>query len=216
MTDNSSGAKSPLFKPAAGGGWIFRAPKLFGGGEAPHYLVDDAQKDRIDAILRPRRPLLVLTFFVLAIVGWAAVAATLVWALGWVHDKLTTGDNLLIIFLTVVSIALGLLVALYVNLSIQRRRLEPVLKEARPTSERISMAEVGENLKKATTLRQSLVICVVSTVASLAGVMNILLRVSARHGLSDVQIYVWAFVAIVFGFQAVRAFRAVIEKAGER
>lgn len=216
MTDTPNGAKSPLFKPSAGGGWLFRAPSLFGTGAAPHYLVDDAQKARIEAILRPRRPKLVLTLFVVAIFAWGLAAATLVWSLGWVHDKLTAGDHLLIILLTIVSIALGLLVALYVNIGVQRRRLEPALKEARPTTERISMAEVGENIRKATTLKQSLVICVASTVASLAGVMNVLLHVSARHGLSDVQIYVWAFVAIVFGFQAARAFRAVLEKARQR
>ena len=32
-------------------GWIFRAPRLFGLGPQPHFLVDDGQKGKIDFVL---------------------------------------------------------------------------------------------------------------------------------------------------------------------
>jgi hypothetical protein len=45
-----------FFKPAAGGGFVFQAPKPWLFGEAHHYLVNETQKTEILTIIAPNVP----------------------------------------------------------------------------------------------------------------------------------------------------------------
>ena len=51
-------------------GWIFRAPTLFGLGPRPHFLLDDAQKAKIDFVLAIYFPVAIA--FMLLPLAWIA------------------------------------------------------------------------------------------------------------------------------------------------
>ena len=55
MAKPSDSLKGALFR-AVPGGWVFRSPNPWVFGDTPHYLVNDAQKAQIEAIVAPRRP----------------------------------------------------------------------------------------------------------------------------------------------------------------
>ncbi len=206
-------SKSALFKPALGGGWIFRAPSPWLFGDVPHYLVNDAQKAQIGTILERRlKPALLATVLILAIFGWVFAASSLVWALGSGQDNPTAGDIIAMVLLIVTPIA----IALPLTGWIQRRRLQPVLKDLPLTTERISLAEVNQSMKNVSTVKQSLLACIVSVVACVGGLSAAGMRLAAKHGFLDGQMMVWTFVAIVFAFQAVRWYRIILTKVGER
>ena len=70
-----------LFKPAAGGDFVFQAPKPWLFGEAHNYLVNEAQKAEILTIMAPNVPVwrraAIIGAFVLGPVLWALAIATL-------------------------------------------------------------------------------------------------------------------------------------------
>jgi hypothetical protein len=210
MTRPSS--QSALFKPASGGGWIFRAPSPWLFGDVPHYLVNDVQKAQIDTILEPRlKPVLLASVVILAIFGWVFAASALVWALGSGQDNPSAGDIIAMVVLIVTPLAGALPLAGW----IQRHRLQPVLKDLPLTTERISLAEINQSLKNVSTIKQSLQACIVSVFACVAGLSAAGMRLATRHGLLDGQMMVWTFVAIIFGFQVVRWYRIILTKVGE-
>jgi hypothetical protein len=206
-------SKSALFKPASGGGWIFRAPSPWLFGDVPHYIVNDTQKAQIETILEPRlKPALLATVLILAIIGWVFAASGLVWAFDSGQDDRTAGDIIAMLVLIVTPIA----AALPLTGWIQRRRLQPVLKELPLTTERISLAEVSQSLTNVSTVKQSLLACIASVVACAGGLSAAGMHLAANHGFLDGQMMVWTFMAIVFGFQAVRWYRIILTKVGER
>ena len=79
MDNGSERPKSVMFKPVAGG-WVYRAPNPWVFGDAPHYLVNDAQKVQIEAIIVPRRPVLFGAMLVGGIVAWVFALVGIVWA----------------------------------------------------------------------------------------------------------------------------------------
>jgi hypothetical protein len=206
-------SKSALFKPASGGGWIFRAPSPWLFGDVPHYIVNDTQKAQIETILEPRlKPALLATVLILAIFGWVFAASGLVWALDSGQDDRTAGDIIAMAVLIVTPIAAGLPLTGW----IQRRRLQPVLKELPLTTERISLAEVSQSITNVSTVKQSLLACIASVFACAGGLSAAGMHLVANHGFLDGQMMVWTFMAIVFGFQAVRWYRIILTKVGER
>src|ERR1700688_3440008 len=107
MAEPSS--QSALFKPASGGGWIFRAPSPWLFGDVPHYFVNDAEKAQIDTILEPRlKPALLATVLILAIFGWVLAASGLVAVLGSGQDYITAGDIIAMVVLIVTPLAAAL------------------------------------------------------------------------------------------------------------
>jgi hypothetical protein len=60
------------------GGYVFRAPNPQVFGRSDHYLVDEAQRDKIVAIMTPRRPKLLLGAWVGGC--FLAVAAAVTWS----------------------------------------------------------------------------------------------------------------------------------------
>jgi hypothetical protein len=206
-------SKSVLFKPASGGGWIFRAPSPWLFGDVPHYVVNDAQKAQIEAILEPRlKPALLATVLILAIFAWVFAVAGLVWALGSGQDNLTASEMIAMVVLILAPIAAGLPLAGW----IQRRRLQPVLKNLPLTTEHISLAELNQSMKNVSTVKQSLLALIASVVACVGGLSAAGTRLATKHGFLDGQTIVWTLVAIVFGFQAVRWYRIILTKAAER
>jgi hypothetical protein len=208
MSDAVNKIKAATFKPVAGG-WVYRAPNPWVFGDAPHYLVNDAQKTQIEAIIVPTRPMLFATILVGGIFGWVIAVTTFLWAFSG-HEEPTRGDLGIMIAL----IAIPMLAILPVAGLIQRHRLSPVLAAVPLTTERISYAEMNQNVQRATPLKQSLNACIASIFACFAATVAILVHVSARH-FFDAYVALWGFVAITFGSVAVVWYRRVLRKAEE-
>ena len=57
MTDMRTQIAAEMFKPVPGG-YVFREPYRWPFTQSPHYLVNEAQKDRLLAMTAPKRPIL--------------------------------------------------------------------------------------------------------------------------------------------------------------
>ena len=207
MATASGGMKSALFK-AVPRGWVFRSPNPWVFGDTPHYLVNDAQKAQIEAIVVPRRPAVVGALLIGALLAWAIAVATFMWAFTGPGDP-TPGD----IGLMIILIIIPLLALLPAAGFVQRRRLRPVLAAARLTHERISYAEVRQNVRAGTPLKQSLNALVASLFAFFAAAFAVLLHLVTRHFVFDAYVALWGFVSIQFGFASLTWYREVLRKA---
>jgi hypothetical protein len=103
------------FEPVPGG-WIYRAPNPRVFGEAPRYLVNDAQKAEIEAIVAPRRSPLVSVILIMGMVAWH-------WRF-WLRGRLPTVFDLLGM---IVLMAAPVLIGVPLSAWIQRRRVAAVL-----------------------------------------------------------------------------------------
>src|SRR5271163_2110076 len=118
-----------LFKPAAGGGFVFQAPKPWLFGQARNYLVNEAQKAEILTIMAPAMPpwrrAALIGAFILGPVLWALAIATLMWAVSD-HDEPTGGDVAMMIVLIAVPILLALYLAIVSTTQGKLAKLAPM------------------------------------------------------------------------------------------
>ena len=207
MATASDSVKYALFRPTSDG-WVFRSPNPWVFGDTPHYLVNDAQKAQIEAIIAPR-PRVVVAVLVAGLVAWILLLATFMWTFSG-HEDPTPGDFGVMVFLTF----LALFAVLPVAGLIQRRRLTPVLAGAPLTTERITYAELQQKVRAATPLKQSLNALVASLFACLAAFFAVLIYVATKHFVLDFYVALWGFVAISFGIASFQWYRQVLRKAG--
>lgn len=211
---NVAEVEAVLFKRAAGG-YVFQAPNPWVFGRSSRYLVNDAQKAELLAIILPRRPIRRIAAITVGILLWALAASTIVWAVS-AHDQPTASDAFAIFALIAVPIFLALLVALQRNL----RRMRPVLAGAPRTEERITRRELRAAMANAVSLRRSLSIGALWTTTCLLQIFTLVIR-NARHPLfDDVQSYLNFTTAIVAAglatYYLVLAIRKVRQPAAER
>jgi hypothetical protein len=209
MSDGRNSLKAATFKPVSGG-WIYRAPNPWVFGDAPHYFVNEAQKAQIEALIAPRRPILFVILLLGGIFGWVIAVTTFLWAFSG-HENPTTGDLAIMIAL----IGIPMLALLPVAGLIQRHRMAPILATAPLTSERISYAEISQNIRRATPLKQSLHACIASIFACFAASAAALVHLSTRHFVLDAYVALWGFVAITFGSVSIVWYRRTVRKAAE-
>ena len=200
---------SPLFK-RVGDRWLYRSPNPWVFGDSPHYLINDAQKTQIEAILLPRSPILLAVILVGGIIGWAVAVSTFMWAFSG-HENPTPIDLAIMVALIVGP----MLAILPVVGLIQRRRVAPFLVGSPLTEERISYAELKQNVQATTPLVQLLNACIASLFASFAATTTILLHLVTRHFVFDSYVALWGFVAITFGVLTVVWYRRVLSKVAD-
>jgi hypothetical protein len=167
---NVAEIEAALFKQV-GGGWVFQAPNPWVFGRTSRYLVNEAQKAELLAIVTPRRPILRIAAITAGILVWAVAASTIVWAVSS-HDEPTVTDALAIFALVVVPIFLALVFALQRNL----RRMQRVLTGAPRTEERITPRELRHAMANAVSLRRSLLIGALWAVTCLFQVSSLVIR----------------------------------------
>jgi hypothetical protein len=209
MSEGPNSLKVATFKPVPGG-WIYRAPNPWVFGDVPHYFVNEAQKAQIEALIVPRWPVLSVVLLLGGIFGWVIAVTTFLWAFSG-HENPTTGDLAIMIAL----IGIPMLAILPVAGLIQTHRLAPILATARLTTERISYAEISQNIRRSTPLKQSLNACIASVFACCSASVTALLHLSARHFVFDAYVALWGFVAITFGSVSVVWYRRALRKANE-
>jgi len=205
----SDRTKSVMFKPVSGG-WVYRAPNPWVFGDTPHYLVNEAQKAQIEAIIVPRRPVLFAAALVAGIIAWVVAVATIIWAFGSGHDDPSAGD---LVAMTVL-IVFPMLAAVPFAAWIQRRRLQPILAGLPLTDERITFA-MRQRAETASTLKQSLIACIASVFACFAAIGAALVHLVVKHSGFDGTVILWTVSAIFWGYVAVVWYRITLRKAGE-
>ena len=133
-----------VFKPAAGGGFVFQAPKPWLFGEAHHYLVNEAQKTEILTIIAPNVPAwrrnAIIGAFILCPLLWAIAIATLMWAVSD-HDELTGRDAVEMIVLILIPLLLALFLAIAWTEQAKLAKLAPLIARLPPTEEQITAAD---------------------------------------------------------------------------
>jgi hypothetical protein len=206
MTTPTGTLKSALFR-ATSDGWVFRSPNPWVFGDTPHYLVNDAQKARIEAIVTPK-PVVVGVLVAGGIIAWTVLVVTFLWAITG-HQEPTPADIVLMVILILVP---ALCILPIVGL-IQRHRLAPVLEGVPLTNERISNAELQKNVRAATPIKHSLNALVASLFAFFAALFAVLTHMASRHFAIDSHVALWSFVALAFGFASVVWYRQVLSKA---
>ena len=88
---NAGEIEAVLFKKVEGG-YVFQQPNPWLFGRSSRYLVSEAQKAALLAIIMPRRPVLRIAIITIGVLLWAVAVSTAVWAFGSGHDNPTTGD----------------------------------------------------------------------------------------------------------------------------
>lgn len=207
---NAAEIQAVLFKPV-GDRFVFQAPNPWVFGRKSRYLVTEAQKQELLAIVTPRRPVLRVAVIAVAILLWTVAVATMCWAVS-PHDDPTAIDVLVMSALIIVPIFGALIVALQRNL----RRMQPILAGAPRTEERITQSELRQAMAKAISLRRSLILGAAWTGIGLLQVFNLVIR-NGRHPLfSDVQSYLNAFTLIIATGLAVYYFVLAVRKLRQK
>ena len=199
-----------LFKPV-GDRFVFQAPNPWVFGRKSRYLVTDAQKQELLAIVTPRRPMVRIAVITAAILLWTVAVATICWAVS-PHDDPTALDALVMAVLIILPIFGALIVALQRNL----RRMQPILAGAPRTEERITHSELRQAMTKAISLRRSLILGAVWTGISLLQIFNLVIRNGRHPFFSDVQSYLNAFTLIIATGLAAYYFVIAIRKLRQK
>jgi hypothetical protein len=199
-----------LFKKF-GDRYVFQAPNPWAFGRKSRYLVTDAQKQELLAIVMPRRPVVRIAAITIGILLWTAAASTIMWAVS-PHADPTVSDAVAMFVLILVPIFLALVVALQRNL----RRMQPILAGAPRTEERITHHELRQAMTRAISPRRALLLGALWTVTCGSQVFILVIR-NARHPLlSDVQSYLNLFTATVAAglvvYYLVVAIRKIMQK----
>ena len=124
-----------MFKPA-GDRYVFQAPSRWVFGRTCRYLVTDAQKQDLLAIVAPPRPGLRVAMIVAVILGWTIAVSSFMWMVS-PHDEPTAADVLVMAVLILGPLFLAFALMLRQKL----RRMQPILAGAPQTDERITPQE---------------------------------------------------------------------------
>ena len=207
---NAGEIQSVLFKQVPGG-YVFQQPNPWVLGRSSRYLVNEAQKAALLAIVTPRRPVLRGAVILAGVLLWAVTASLLVWAFSS-HDEPTTLDVLAIVVLIVGPMLAALIVALQRNL----RRMRSILAGAPRTDERITSGELRRAMADAMSMKRALLIAAIWFFTCLMQVAGLVIR-NARHPLfSDAQSFISLFVAIVAAGLVLQYFLIALRKLSKR
>lgn len=132
MSDYREPIVLTLFKQVSDG-YVFRAPSPWVVGPARHYLVNEAQKTEIMAILMPPRPMLRVAALVIPLTLWLLVFTQVVVRFGFDLAHVTSRDIFVMCGLFVVPLVAILQVFHWWNL----RLLRPVLADLPRTTAKI-------------------------------------------------------------------------------
>jgi hypothetical protein len=183
---------------AVPGGYVFRMPNPWLFGKPDHYLVSEAQKTELLAILTPRRPALriFLAFVLVALAGSAMVFLLRTFGSG--QNALTVGDHMIMVAVALVAVA----AANAIDRIRGRRRVERITAQLPRTNEAISYCDRHHAMLGATPFRLKVTMLLVS---------GLLSAMQLRSWSSDAD-PVAAVGAIVFGLLALHEAFTLVQK----
>jgi hypothetical protein len=180
-----------LFKPVPGG-YLYQSANPWVFGPTGRYVVNEAQKAELLAIIMPRRPrlrIVLVTLFFLVII---AAATGLMWAITG-HDEPTTMDILALLGLSLGGVYLALVMAVRRNL----RRTRPIIAGLPRSEERITHSEIRKAMADAMSLKRSLLIAMCWTVTLASQCFTLAIRNGQHPLFGDAQSYLVAFGAFM-------------------
>jgi len=189
--------ESVLFKPVPGG-FIYQAPNPWVFGRMRRYIVNDAQKAALLAIVTPPRPALRIIVITATILAWTGVVSTGMWVLSG-HDNPTAIDFAIMMAMILVPIYLAWVAFLQRNL----RRMQPILAGAPRTEERITNRELRRAMTNAMSLRKTLLLGGLWIFSCATQMFGLVIR-DAHHPLfSDLQSNLSVFLVVLSAALAV-------------
>jgi hypothetical protein len=198
-----------LFKQVPGG-YVFQQPNPWVFGRSSRYLVSEAQKAALLAIITPRRPILKAVVILAGILLWVAAVAIAMAFFG--HDEPTASDIVAMMVLIAVPMFAALVVALQHNL----RRMRSVIADAPRTEERITHAEVRKAMANAMSVKRALLFGAFWTVLSSVQVYLLVIRNATHPLFSDAPSFINLYLVILFAGVAVHYFVIALRKVRQK
>ena len=187
-------------------GYLFHAPNPWLFGRARFYLVNDAQKAQLLAIVTARSQ---AVFWVALVALIGASTAALTYGSG--HDNPTVTDILVMLAM----IPIWIYAALLVSIGPTARRLQPLLAGLPPTDQRITAVDLRKAVRKTVSFGQYIALGVSQAIMS-AGFVGLVWQQTDGGRVSVFQdggVLVFVFVAIVFLVSSLSFLVAAIDKA---
>jgi len=188
---NTSEIEAVLFK-RSGDRYVYQSPNPWVFGPSKRYIVTEAQKAELIALIAARRPKQRIALVTAGILFWAAATGLIAWALS-PHDNPSALDAYAILALVVIPLYLAWVVALHRQL----RRIHPVIAEAPRTQELIARSELRKAMTDAMSLRKSLLLALTWAFTSATQVWALVMRNWQHPLFSDVQSYFNTFSAML-------------------
>lgn len=152
-----------IFKPTAGG-FVYRAPAPWVFGQARNYVVDDAQKSEILAIMMPDMPAWRRAAVIAALIGipilWVFAVTALMWALSG-HDEPTGRDLLALLLLVLVPLVAAAYAALAWNARMKLAKLAPLIARLTPSDDAITNTDLRRGMIRATSFGSLLAVILI-------------------------------------------------------
>jgi hypothetical protein len=202
MADNR---EAIMFKQVPDG-YVFRAPNPFVFGRARFYLVNEAQKAQLLAVITARNTAMYFWLVVLVLIA----AGTGALAYGTGHDDPTVSDVVIMMAL----IPLWLYAAVLVSLYPTARKLEPLLAGLQRTDQSITSADLRKAARKTISFRNYLALGISQAALSAAFIIMVVQKTSGGHVavLQDSGTLLFVFNAACFAFSSICFLIAALNK----
>ena len=141
-------------------GYVFREPYPWPFTQSPHYLVNEAQRDKLLAITVPKRPILWQIALWGALCLMVVGSGFVVWAFTR-HENPTLIDFISMLVLTFVQVVVTLLILRWRKL----RELRPILANLPTTDLRITRSDMQRQTINATSTKQLILLGAINVMA---------------------------------------------------
>jgi tetratricopeptide (TPR) repeat protein len=214
VTQSNDLRNSFLFFKQVPEGYVFRAPNPWIFGHADHYLVSEAQRDAIAAILLPRRTALGQAKSIAIVAGAIlALCAGLGGIIFLVSDWLSEIGNVALIVGTMTATILLLFCAVHFATRRNLRRVQPILAGAQRTGQQITNAEIQKGARERVSLKQA---WLTALAFGAIGLCQLAVLVFDRNQklpfFSDTQVFGPMLQMVLFTFLATASFRTALKK----
>lgn len=202
MTDTRTQMAAALFMPVQNG-YVFREPYPWPFTQSPHYLVNEAQRDKLLAIIVPKRPILWQAALWGAFCLMVAFSGFMVWAFAR-HTNPTLMDIISMLVLTFVQVVVALLILRWRKL----RELRPILASLPTTDLRITRSDMRRQTTSAMSIRQLILLGVINVIAC----SSLLISGIIFLVLGQTQAVLLFVGALLFGAVAIVYYRRLIDR----
>ena len=196
------------------GGYVYRAPALWLFSKPRHYRVSGQQKRQIEALL-PQTTRNPGRWVWIWLIGAVIVVAALLVAISMiVPDYRFTGS--VFVFSAILA---GAVLVLHLWSKAKLKTLQPILANAEPTDEQISLVEIRQGLVKPQTYKQTRRAGVIQGLMALgfagAVMIMVLMRQQPNSFFSDTTAFMFVFYALIMGMSSASSFQAALIKKKE-
>ncbi|CAN7403145.1 hypothetical protein LJR220_003611 [Bradyrhizobium sp. LjRoot220] len=202
MTDTRAQMAAGMFMPVLDG-YVFREPYRWPFTQARHYLVNEAQRDKIIAMIVPKRPMLWQIALWGTLCLMVVAAGFVVWAFTR-HENPTLVDTISMMVLTFAQVVVAFLFLRWLKL----RELRPLLASLPTTDLKITRSDMQRQSMNAMSIRQLILLGAINVMACSSFLISgiIFLILSQSQGLF------YLAGALLFGALTFLYYRLLIDR----